>query len=182
AFACHLREHAHSSDPSVASRLATAFLELVSATLTTRLPDRTRTIDGVVPSDDTRGHGGGPYLRQALLNRILASIEERLGEPDLSPATIAASHHISLRYLHKLFENHHHTTVASWIRHRRLERSRTDLLDPTMASLPVNAIAARWGFTTAASFNRRFRSTYGTPPGHYRSSQLRPTRATATSA
>jgi AraC-like DNA-binding protein len=32
-----------------------------------------------------------------------AFIWENLGDPNLTPGAIAAAHHISLRYLHKLF-------------------------------------------------------------------------------
>jgi AraC-like DNA-binding protein len=67
--------------------------------------------------------------RRALLERIRAFIERSLGDPHLSPASIAAAHFISLRTLHKLFETQQ-TTVADWIRRRRLERCAQDLLDP----------------------------------------------------
>lgn len=80
---------------------------------------------------------------------------------------IAAAHHISVRYLHRLFEAED-KTVASWIRGRRLERSRLDLLDPALAGRPVSAIGARWGFTSAIHFSRAFRAVYGLPPGEYR--------------
>ncbi|WP_326672682.1 helix-turn-helix domain-containing protein [Streptomyces canus] len=60
------------------------------------------------------------------------------------------------------------TTVSEWIRHRRLERCRRDLLDPRLAELPVHAVGARWGFRCAADFSRAFKTAYGTPPGDYR--------------
>jgi AraC-like DNA-binding protein len=103
----------------------------------------------------------------ALLLRVHAFIEARLGDPRLSPAMIAAPHHISLRSLHKLFEPRRET-VASWIRQRRLERCRQDLLDPAQAHLPVSAIAMRWGFIDPTHFNRSFRRAHGVPPGQYR--------------
>ena len=49
--------------------------------------------------------------RRALLTRIQAFIQQRLGDPELSPGVIAAAHHISLRYLRKLFQEQG-TTVA----------------------------------------------------------------------
>jgi AraC-like DNA-binding protein len=58
--------------------------------------------------------------------------------------------------------------VAGWIRARRLERCRHDLADPGMAARPVAAIAARWGFTSAADFSRVFRAAHGVPPAEYR--------------
>jgi len=43
--------------------------------------------------------------QRALLMRVRAFIEERLGDPELSPDGIAAAHYISVRYLYKLFES-----------------------------------------------------------------------------
>ena len=48
----------------------------------------------------------------------LAFIQQHLDDPGLSPAEIAAAHHISLRLLHKLFQEQGET-VAGWIRARR---------------------------------------------------------------
>jgi AraC-like DNA-binding protein len=105
--------------------------------------------------------------RQALLARIEAFIEHNLGDPELTPAAIAARHHISLSYLHRLFQPRD-LTVAAWIRCLRLERARADLADPRLRSQSVQAIAARWGFRHAADFSRAFRAAHGMPPGGYR--------------
>ncbi|MEV6993119.1 helix-turn-helix domain-containing protein [Streptomyces sp. NPDC093228] len=78
----------------------------------------------------------------------------------MSPGAIAAAHNISLRSLHRLFQEQN-LTVAGWIRARRLERCRRD-------DRPARAIAARWGFADPAHFNRAFRAAYGMPPGDYR--------------
>ena len=58
--------------------------------------------------------------------------------------------------------------MAEWIRLRRLERCRRDLLDPALRWQPVSAIAARWGLTDPARFSRMFRSAYGVPRAEYR--------------
>jgi AraC-like DNA-binding protein len=145
----HLDDHS----PAEGARLGSAVVDLLTVALAARL-DR-----GTVVSRDS--------LRRDLLARIHAFIEERLADPRLSPAMIAAAHHISLRYLYKLFESEQ-TTVADWIRRRRLERCRRDLLDPGLRTQPVGAIAARWGLTNAAHFSRVFRAAHGVPPGEYR--------------
>jgi AraC-like DNA-binding protein len=108
-----------------------------------------------------RGHHG------ELLARIRQHIEANLGDPELSPAAIAAAHFISTRHLHSIFHDAG-TTVAGWIRARRLERCRRDLRDPLQADRAVGAIATRWGFTDAAHFSRVFRSAFGVPPSTYR--------------
>ena len=135
------------------ARLGTTVVDLLTVALVARL-DRARQV--------------APASRQrVLLARVHAYIERRLGDPALTPTMIAAAHHISLRYLHKLFEAQG-TTVAGWIRRRRLDRCRVDLLDPDHLGRPVSAIGARWGFPDASRFNRVFRAAHGMPPGEYR--------------
>ena len=68
--------------------------------------------------------------RPVLLLRIKAFVHRHLPDPELSPQTIAAAHHISVSYVHRLFQAHG-TTVSAWIRSQRLERARRDLTDPT---------------------------------------------------
>ncbi|MQA94396.1 MAG: helix-turn-helix domain-containing protein [Streptosporangiales bacterium] len=60
------------------------------------------------------------------------------------------------------------TTVGGWIRHRRLERCRKEMLDPAHRQCPIAAIAVRWGFASAAHFSRAFRDAYGVAPRDYR--------------
>ncbi|MFF7530274.1 AraC family transcriptional regulator [Streptomyces bobili] len=69
--------------------------------------------------------------RTVLLARINAFIDQNLPDPDLSPATVAAHHHISVRLLHLMFRQEPET-VAAAIRRRRLERGRADLADPRL--------------------------------------------------
>ncbi|GAA1504903.1 helix-turn-helix domain-containing protein [Sphaerisporangium rubeum] len=111
-----------------------------------------------------------PALRdadQVLVLRMQAFIEERLDDPALTPAVVAAAHHVSLRHLHKLFASQA-LTVAGWIRRRRLERCRRDLSDPLLDAMPIRAVAARWGFPSDSHFNRVFSATFGEPPAAFR--------------
>jgi AraC-like DNA-binding protein len=135
-------------------RLAGNVLDLLGTVLTERLD--------CAPPDPDRAH-------RALMLRITAFIEEHLGEAGLAPAEIAAAHHISLRQLHKLFHASG-TTVAGWIRQRRLERCEHDLRDPRWLARPVAAIGARWGYPDPAHFSRLFKSAYGRCPRDYRAS------------
>jgi AraC-like DNA-binding protein len=80
---------------------------------------------------------------------------------------IADAHHFSVRHLYNLFDAEG-LGVAGWIRQRRLERSRRDLLDPAMLARPAGAIGTRWGLGSPAHFSRLFRAAYGLPPGQYR--------------
>ncbi|GAB2818652.1 helix-turn-helix transcriptional regulator [Streptomyces daliensis] len=108
-----------------------------------------------------------PYVPRTLLAQIRAYIAGRLGDAELTPEVIASAHHISLRYLHKLFQQDGHT-VAGWIRERRLEQCRRDLANPQLTTRPIHVIAARWGFTNAAHFSQVFRGAYGLSPRQFR--------------
>ncbi|MFD9031905.1 helix-turn-helix domain-containing protein [Streptomyces sp. NPDC059567] len=127
---------------------------------------------------DLLAGAAGPYLdaasaqepesrRHALFLRIQEFVRLRLADPGLTPHTIAAAHHISVRYLHLLCQEHG-VTVSGWIRDRRLDRARRDLADPAQRAAPVHDIAARWGFRHHAAFSRAFRTAYGCTPSEYR--------------
>lgn len=102
-------------------------------------------------------------------------IEQHLSDVELGPTTVAAAHHISVRFLHRLFEPTG-SGVAEFIRRRRLDRCRRDLLDPELDTRPVAAVGARWGLVDAAHFSRAFKREYGRPPGEYRAG-YRPVQA-----
>jgi AraC-like DNA-binding protein len=152
-LARHMVRHLEGYSPTEGARLAAGLMDLLIVALAERL-DRVPTL-----APATR--------RRALLASVQSFIDQRLGDAELTPSVIAAAHHISLRYLYKLFETEQ-ATVAGWIRQRRLERCRRDLLDPTLGDWSVIAIAARWGFTNGAHFSRVFRAAYGLPPAEYR--------------
>jgi AraC-like DNA-binding protein len=142
------------SNPAVDVHLGDAVLDLLAATFAEQLQL------GSLVSPETH--------RRALTLKIHAFISERLGDAELSPTQIAAAHHISLRYLHRLFEGEGHT-VNGWIRSQRLERCRRDLTDPRHTGTSVSAIAAHWGLPNPAHFSRLFKAAYGAAPGEYRS-------------
>lgn len=134
-----------------------------------RLADNLLDLLGVLLTEQG-GHRPEPdSARRALLLRVLNFVEQHLHDPDLGPESIAAAHHVSTRYLHKLFEDRPES-LAAYVRARRLERCRTDLRDPAQASRPVSLVAASWGFRDAAHFSKVFKGAFGLPPGEYRRS------------
>jgi len=149
-----LLDEVDSRSLGVGLRLAGNVVDLLGTVLAERLD--------TVPADPDAAH-------RALMLQITAFIEEHLGEADLAPAQIAAAHHVSLRQLHKLFHSSG-TTVAGWIRQRRLEHCGRDLRDPRCATRSVAAIGARWGYPDPAHFSRLFKATYGLGPRDYRAS------------
>ncbi|ADI12290.1 putative transcriptional regulator [Streptomyces bingchenggensis BCW-1] len=107
--------------------------------------------------------GARADARRALLLKIQRFITHHLSDPDLSPEAIARAHHISVRYLHKLFRDEG-TTVGRWIRGRRLEECQRELV---LAPPPPPADMARGapgGFISPTHFSRVFRATYGMSP------------------
>ncbi len=94
-------------------------------------------------------------------------IQEHLSDADMTPASIAAHHFISLRHLYTVFAEEGHT-VSAWIRARRLEKIRRDLTDPLYSQRTVSWIASKWGLHDAAHFSRVFKAEYGVAPSAYR--------------
>lgn len=119
---------------------------------------------------DAKGDGLEP--RRRLLGQIKQFIETNLEDHRLTPSQVAASHFISVRRLHQLFESEG-TTVSTWIRTRRLEHCRQMLDDPVHADRPVSEIGARWGLPDAPHFSRVFKAAYGVPPRQFREEHLR---------
>ncbi|MDI6411498.1 helix-turn-helix domain-containing protein [Streptomyces albus] len=158
-FLTGLEQQAAVLQPREAPRLGTVVLELVAAWLAQALD-----AEEALPPE-TR--------QQALLRRITAFIRQNLHDPELTPGTVAAAHHISVSHLHRLFEQQPHGyTVAAWIRRQRLEHARHDLADPALRTTPLHAVAARWGITRGSDFSRAFRAAYGLSPREYRARAL----------
>lgn len=101
------------------------------------------------------------------LLQIYTFIQRRLDDPGLTPEAVAAAQAMSVRQLNRILHEDGQSP-SDWIRRRRLDRCRHDLLDPALASRPAAAIGLRWGFADSATFNRAFRREYGMPPGEYR--------------
>ncbi|NEA02851.1 AraC family transcriptional regulator, partial [Streptomyces sp. SID10116] len=105
--------------------------------------------------------------REVLVRRLHAYVDANLRDRNLTPATVAEAQHISIRYLHKLFEGRG-STVGRWIQHRRLEEARRELARPARDDITVAAVARRWGFASATHFSRSFRAAYGMSPSAWR--------------
>ncbi|MCV7028011.1 helix-turn-helix transcriptional regulator [Mycobacterium sherrisii] len=118
-------------------------------------------LGGSLPPGLTGGHLGG------LRERVLWYIEENLRDPELSPATIAAAHYVSVRTLYYVLQTLD-VPIAAHIRSRRLAHCYADLLN---TDDPVSDIAKRWGFVSPPHFSRVFSRHYGISPSSVRSAQ-----------
>jgi len=117
-----------------------------------------------VGEDGLRGETG---TQMNILNRICQIVEAHLGEADFSRATVARKEGISARYVQRLFENAG-DTFGHYLRRRRLERCRLDLINPTLSHKSITEISYRWGFNDSAHFSRAFRDEYGLSPREFR--------------
>ncbi|MFG2133889.1 helix-turn-helix domain-containing protein [Streptomyces sp. NPDC048751] len=151
-FLSELADTVSSSEPSVGEMLAWNAVNLLATLAADQLG---------------QDAAGMPEARSPLLSRILRFIDLHLADPDLSPEVIAGAHHISVRYLHKLFQDEG-TTVGRWIQRRRLEECRRDLVNRLRGRQTIAAVAGRWGFLSATHFSRVFRAAYGLSPSEWR--------------
>lgn len=147
-----LAAHMHEFDAATAQQLGCSLTSLVATLFSEELRRN--------PADPAAG-------RHALLLRVQAYIREHLANAELTPRLLAKRHHISVRYLQKLFREQG-MSPASYIRDERLKRCAADLRDPRLAHLPVSSIGERWGLSTASHFSHLFRERFGVSPQEYR--------------
>jgi acetamidase/formamidase/AraC-like DNA-binding protein len=114
-----------------------------------------------------RALGGAAGVRAAQLQRIQQTIEIRLSDSALSLQDVASEHGVSPRYLQKLFEETEQS-FSHYLRLRRLERCRLDMISPLHAQRSITEILFQWGFNDSASFSRSFKEIYGVSPRRYR--------------
>ncbi|MCD4534601.1 helix-turn-helix domain-containing protein [Nocardioides sp. cx-169] len=106
-------------------------------------------------------------LAQTLVARVRAYILDHLSERNLTPATIAAAHHVSTRQLYKSCAAED-LRPEPWVIARRLEAAREELGRPGSHQRTIAAVAARWGFANSSHFSHRFREAYGLTPREWR--------------
>lgn len=109
----------------------------------------------------------GSSSRATQLYHLQQFIETRLTDPDLTPSAIAAAYGLSTRHLHRVFEAGGES-LGDWMRRRRLERVRDDLVNPRFAGRSIIQIAFNAGFNDASHFSRVFRAAFGISPRQYR--------------
>ncbi|WOF23941.1 helix-turn-helix domain-containing protein [Microbacterium betulae] len=131
-----------------------------------RITHNTMDLIATMVGNELRGATWGDASSE-LLFHIDTYINGHLGDPALSPETVAAANYISTRHLHALFQRRG-VSVSQWIRQRRLEHVRRDLRDPRRASDSVASIASSWGFADPSHFSKVFREHVGVPPTVYR--------------
>ena len=107
-----------------------------------------------------------PPIKGVLIYQIKRHIRKNLGADDQSPEQIARHFGISRRHLYQLLEPF--GGIARYQRQLRLQRCLSELQNPEQTHLQIAEIAYRWGFSSAANFNRNFRAAFGITPGEAR--------------
>lgn len=133
-------------------RIMNSALDLITALLSAELTRNSR------PTED---------VRRINTEKVRLYIESHLADPGLSSVGVAQAHFISVRYLQYLFREQDQT-VSAYIRERRLERCRMELLDPAFDSLSILQISTRWGLADSAHFSKLFKAAYGESASQYR--------------
>ena len=96
-------------------------------------------------------------------------IERHLGDPGLRPPQIAAALGVSLRYLHRAFDDKE-ATVARYLRERRLEQV-AQVLRASERPPSLQHLAERYGFGSQDQLARAFRRRYGTSMTEFRAAR-----------
>lgn len=102
-------------------------------------------------------------VRDVLIRRVRQFIDSNLYDPRLNNGRIAASQGVSLRYLHKLFQNEDET-IHEYILNKRLTAARLLLEESKPTGPSVEQVAFHVGFSSASHFSRSFKARFGVCP------------------
>ena len=110
---------------------------------------------------------GGRSMRVVRLAEIKAGIVANLHDGSLNAAMVATRHRVSVRYLHKLFENEG-ITYSEFVLGQRLAQAYSILRNPLQSRRAIGTIAFKLGFNDLSYFNRAFRRRYNATPSDVR--------------
>ena len=105
--------------------------------------------------------------RERLLKELRDYISNNIHRADLSPRLVASEFGISIRYIHKLFQESDESMMRI-VKEERLETARSDLLDPYFKNLSITEIAYKYAFSDSGNFSRLFKEKFGISPREYR--------------
>lgn len=117
-----------------------------------------------------RGDSDRGLAANASLMRIRQHIEAKLGDGQLSAASLAVHFGLSRASLYRLFAPA--GGIAEYIRSRRLHRAFFDLAGSDARNLRISEVARRWHLGTDAHFTRSFKAAYGITPRAARAAAL----------
>jgi AraC-like DNA-binding protein len=109
---------------------------------------------------------------ETLARAAMEWIDSRLLDRDLDPRAVANFLFVSTRTLHRAFASQA-TSVMGYVRERRLDRARWQLMS---TSLTVSEVAARWHFTDGSHFIKAYKKRFGELPSALPRSTVTPAR------
>jgi len=133
---------------SGAAAVGTATAELLRALVVSAAGDERRRAD---------------VREETLSVRVRSYVQQHLADPRLTPETIAAAHHVSVRQLYRAFQESG-VSLEQWVIGRRLEAAKAQLASPAGRRRSIAALARANGFADPSHFARRFRQAYGLTP------------------
>ena len=101
------------------------------------------------------------------LAAIKADIVANLHDGDLDATMVATRNRMTVRYLHKLFQNEG-ITYSQFVLGQRLARAYGVLRSPLQSRRAISTIAFELGFNDLSYFNRAFRQRYDATPSDVR--------------
>jgi AraC family transcriptional regulator len=108
-----------------------------------------------------------PALGERRRPRWLQAVEDALeaaGAETPSVTDLAALAGVHASHLLRTFRRYHGTTVATYVRRRRVERARIEV---AKGDRPLSMIALEAGFADQSHFTRVFRQAFGETPARY---------------
>lgn len=102
----------------------------------------------------------------AIFDAARRYIEQRLVDPDLNAQAIAQELHVSVRTLYRVFAQQATSSVMTYVRRRRLERARAELIS---TRLILSEIATHWHFSDSSHFAKAYKKHFGETPSASRS-------------
>ena len=102
-------------------------------------------------------------VRAVRLAAIKADIVANLHDGDLNATMVASRNRVTVRYLHKLFQNEG-ITYSEFVLGQRLARAYGILRSPLHSRRAISTIAFELGFNDLSYFNRAFRRRYNSTP------------------
>jgi AraC-like DNA-binding protein len=109
----------------------------------------------------------GRGVRAARLRAIKSDVAANLCSGELTATALAARHHVTPRYVHKLFECEG-VTFSEFVLAQRLARAYRMLTNPRLANRTISSLAYEVGFGDLSYFNRAFRRRYHATPSDVR--------------
>ena len=111
------------------------------------------------------------YDDRSRILQICEYIKQRMTDPGLHVAEIAAHFHLSEPHLRRIFSAELHVSPTEYITNLRMERAKSMLISRT--DLDISKIAYECGYSSIYYFSSVFRSKAGQSPTRYRLQCLR---------